>query len=225
MRACVILAKSFIRHDRVILWSKSWCTQLPHSVMIMYLVVQVSKSQCQRSTQPWQNLHWHVWVPCRDVQIARTKERNCSSCHSAMSLAYSAVQFLEKSQQRQQQQQQTIIGSSLTSDARQREDRTQSQLIPGTALPAKGTCKHYPHSYRWLRFPCCGKRFPCDLCHEEESDGHHMKWAYRHVCGFCSTEQVIQLNIWLHACTLHLISEHIDRKVSDRIMLATPHAQ
>lgn len=19
------------------------------------------------------------------------------------------------------------------------------------------------HSYRWLRFPCCGKRFPCDL--------------------------------------------------------------
>ena len=141
----------------------------------------------------------------RDVQIARTKERNCSSCHSAMSLAYSAVQFLEKSQHRQQQQQQTMIGSSLTSDARQREDRTQSQLIPGTALPAKGTCKHYPHSYRWLRFPCCGKRFPCDLCHEEESDGHHMKWAYRHVCGFCSTEQVIQLRLWLHSCILPVV--------------------
>ena len=43
---------------------------------------------------------------------------------------------------------------------------------------------------RWLRFPCCGRRFPCDVCHEEETDGHDMKWAMRHACGFCSTEQV-----------------------------------
>ena len=42
---------------------------------------------------------------------------------------------------------------------------------------------------RWLRFPCCGRRFACDLCHEEQTDGHEMKWAQRMVCGYCSTEQ------------------------------------
>ena len=37
------------------------------------------------------------------------------------------------------------------------------------------------NSCRWLRFPCCGQRFPCDLCHEEATDGHEMKWAHRMV--------------------------------------------
>ena len=44
---------------------------------------------------------------------------------------------------------------------------------------------------RWLRFPCCGMRFPCDLCHEELTDGHEMKWAKRMVCGYCSLEQPV----------------------------------
>ena len=44
---------------------------------------------------------------------------------------------------------------------------------------------------RWLRFPCCGRRFACDLCHEEQTDGHEMKWAQRMVCGYCSTEQAL----------------------------------
>lgn len=43
---------------------------------------------------------------------------------------------------------------------------------------------------RWLRFPCCGQRFACDLCHEEGvPDGHDAAWASRMVCGFCSREQ------------------------------------
>ncbi len=44
---------------------------------------------------------------------------------------------------------------------------------------------------RWLRFPCCGRRFACDLCHEEQTDVHEMKWAQRMVCGYCSTEQAL----------------------------------
>ena len=38
--------------------------------------------------------------------------------------------------------------------------------------------------HRWLRFPCCGMRFACDLCHEEGTDGHEMKWATRMVRCF-----------------------------------------
>lgn len=63
------------------------------------------------------------------------------------------------------------------------------RLRVGEPLPHTGACRHYRHSHRWLRFPCCGYRYPCDLCHEELSDGHEMAWAKRMVCGFCSLEQ------------------------------------
>eukprot|EP00882_Tetradesmus_deserticola_P016842 GHRQ01018011.1.p2 GENE.GHRQ01018011.1~~GHRQ01018011.1.p2 ORF type:complete len:189 (+),score=49.64 GHRQ01018011.1:288-854(+) len=63
-------------------------------------------------------------------------------------------------------------------------------LQEGGTLPHNGACKHYRHSYRWLRFPCCGQRYACDLCHEEAvADGHDAAWASRMVCGFCSREQ------------------------------------
>jgi len=58
----------------------------------------------------------------------------------------------------------------------------------GQPLPKKGTCKHYRKSKRWLRFPCCGKAFPCDICHDATSD-HESMWAKRMICGFCSVEQ------------------------------------
>jgi len=58
----------------------------------------------------------------------------------------------------------------------------------GQPLPKKGTCKHYRKSKRWLRFPCCGKAFPCDICHDATSD-HESMWAKRMICGLCSVEQ------------------------------------
>lgn len=47
--------------------------------------------------------------------------------------------------------------------------------------------------WKVLRFPCCGRAFPCDTCHEEASLGHEMKVANRMICGHCSTEQVLSL--------------------------------
>ncbi len=64
-------------------------------------------------------------------------------------------------------------------------------IVVGQPLPFQGTCKHYRHSHRWLRFPCCGQRFPCDICHEERTDGHEMAWAKRMTCGYCSLEQAV----------------------------------
>ncbi|KMS65389.1 hypothetical protein BVRB_036480 [Beta vulgaris subsp. vulgaris] len=68
-----------------------------------------------------------------------------------------------------------------------------SAVKKGTPLPDFGTCKHYSKSYRWLRFPCCGKAFPCDICHElgTASNPHEMKWALRQICGYCSQESAI----------------------------------
>ena len=39
------------------------------------------------------------------------------------------------------------------------------------------------------RFPCCGKAFPCDVCHDSTED-HPMERANRMICGYCSKEQV-----------------------------------
>ena len=63
-------------------------------------------------------------------------------------------------------------------------------LIIGKPLPNKGACKHYKHSYRWLRFPCCGRAFPCAACHEQ-SDCPAKDlgvWANRMLCGKRSRE-------------------------------------
>ncbi|RKP33796.1 CHY zinc finger-domain-containing protein, partial [Dimargaris cristalligena] len=56
-------------------------------------------------------------------------------------------------------------------------------------LPKKGTCKHYGKSYRWFRFPCCGKLYPCDTCHDAQETGHPAQMARRVMCGLCSEEQ------------------------------------
>jgi len=65
----------------------------------------------------------------------------------------------------------------------------------GTPLPLFGACDHYPHSHRAMRFPCCFRVFPCDVCHElsAASDAKHpaevASVATKMVCGFCSREQ------------------------------------
>ncbi|GCB77533.1 hypothetical protein scyTo_0015681, partial [Scyliorhinus torazame] len=60
----------------------------------------------------------------------------------------------------------------------------------GKPLPEFGTCMHYKRSCRWLRFPCCGKAYPCDVCHDEDQD-HVMELASRMLCGYCAKEQGI----------------------------------
>ncbi|KAG8185484.1 hypothetical protein JTE90_019742 [Oedothorax gibbosus] len=69
------------------------------------------------------------------------------------------------------------------------EKKKDSVIKEGAPLPQFGACKHYKKSNRWLRFPCCGRVYPCDLCHEEKEMDHEMKFASRMICGFCSKEQ------------------------------------
>ncbi|KAJ1649918.1 hypothetical protein IWQ61_009139 [Dispira simplex] len=61
-------------------------------------------------------------------------------------------------------------------------------IVPGQPLPDKGSCKHFKKSFRWFRFPCCGKVYPCGECHDEKED-HLNEMAKRIICGFCSREQ------------------------------------
>jgi uncharacterized CHY-type Zn-finger protein len=61
----------------------------------------------------------------------------------------------------------------------------------GNPLPDKGICKHYKYSFRWFRFGCCSKIFPCDLCHDEIST-HESDFAKTILCGHCCFEQSSQ---------------------------------
>lgn len=61
----------------------------------------------------------------------------------------------------------------------------------GEALPGNGTCAHFRRSTRWFRFPCCGRAYACERCHDEDPSNapkHPAEWATRHICGFCSRE-------------------------------------
>ena len=60
----------------------------------------------------------------------------------------------------------------------------------GEPLPEFGTCSHYRKSHRWFRFPCCGRAYPCDECHDADSTSkvHAVEWASRQICGYCSRE-------------------------------------
>ncbi|KAJ6161163.1 hypothetical protein N7470_004559 [Penicillium chermesinum] len=62
-------------------------------------------------------------------------------------------------------------------------------IVAGQELPRRGRCQHYGKSYRWFRFGCCSKVFPCDKCHDAETD-HPNEHANRMICGFCSREQI-----------------------------------
>jgi CHY zinc finger len=123
----------------------------------------------------------------RSVQLGKWNERNCGHCHRRMAFLAPAVEFtpVQRSGGGGRHKGTADDSGNLNKSKSDRD----IVITPGQPLPDYGTCRHYRHSKRWLRFPCCGHRFPCDLCHEEATDGHEMKWAGRMVCGFCSVEQ------------------------------------
>ena len=58
----------------------------------------------------------------------------------------------------------------------------------------------FTHLYIY-RFPCCGKVYPCDVCHDTAED-HPMERANRMICGYCSREQVSSCFVCLSVCLL-----------------------
>lgn len=136
----------------------------------------------------------------RGVQVGLPFERRCSTCHKVMALQLPSVGFIPLKPTGGGRGNgggggsggpaTRLAGVGGRQGAGRQLPQSNTVLQVGQPLPARGTCKHYKHSYRWLRFPCCGMRFPCDLCHEECADNdHEMKWATRMVCGYCSLEQ------------------------------------
>jgi len=103
----------------------------------------------------------------------------CRECHKKMTFKLPEVRFL------------AVSASARANEARSLPSRKPKEslgIVAGTELPLRGRCRHYRKSYRWFRFSCCSKVFPCDRCHDEATD-HINEFANRMICGWCSVEQ------------------------------------
>ncbi|XP_069758853.1 uncharacterized protein [Narcine bancroftii] len=119
----------------------------------------------------------------KDLLYGRYKETNCLHCHGKLGVLVEAVQFYQMNTQSQDE----IDNKNAVHRNRKRQPRG-STIQLGKPLPEFGTCVHYKKSCRWLRFQCCGKAYPCDLCHNDSQD-HLMEMAAWMICGFCAKEQ------------------------------------
>ncbi|XP_056908780.1 uncharacterized protein si:dkey-24l11.2 isoform X1 [Takifugu flavidus] len=117
--------------------------------------------------------------PTENLSYGQTKEFNCEHCHSKLSVLAESTKF-----QFIPPRSNKAGPNALTVNYKVRHPAVQK----GKPLPEKGTCRHYKQSHRWLRFPCCGRAYPCDVCHDEDQD-HPMELATRMICGYCAKEQ------------------------------------
>uniref|UniRef100_A0A3Q3WJ93 CHY-type domain-containing protein n=1 Tax=Mola mola TaxID=94237 RepID=A0A3Q3WJ93_MOLML len=109
--------------------------------------------------------------PLQNLSYGQSKEFNCEQCHSKLSILAESTRF-----------------QYIPPRANKTGQSSYPAVQKGKPLPEKGACKHYKHSHRWLRFPCCGRMYPCDVCHDEDQD-HPMELATRMICGYCAKEQ------------------------------------
>ncbi|KAI2628277.1 hypothetical protein GGS21DRAFT_250704 [Xylaria nigripes] len=108
----------------------------------------------------------------------------CRECHGRFTFKIPQVKFLA-----------ITPGDALPPAVGPRRRQEKLGLHAGEPLPDRGACPHYRRSYRWFRFSCCSKVYPCDKCHDKDED-HPQEWANRMICGWCSREQ----NYAVEAC-------------------------
>jgi len=111
--------------------------------------------------------------------------QNCQKCHKKASLSIKGIKYIKIKDEK-------VVSNGEIKKKSRKKDPSISGLKVGYPLPNEGTCKHYKKSFKWFRFPCCGRAFPCDICHEENVKGsHEMTRANRILCGMCSRDQPI----------------------------------
>ncbi|KAK0739108.1 hypothetical protein B0T21DRAFT_409487 [Apiosordaria backusii] len=103
----------------------------------------------------------------------------CRECHARFTFKIPDVKFLDYA---------PGMHTRLPPTSGPRRKTEKLGLHAGEPLPEKGSCQHYKKSYRWFRFSCCSKVYPCDKCHDAAEE-HINEWANRMICGWCSREQ------------------------------------
>ncbi|KAF0689937.1 Aste57867_18652 [Aphanomyces stellatus] len=113
-------------------------------------------------------------------------EVTCRHCHVKMAVECKAFTILNQSNDHFVDHSQPKMKKKVLKD---------EGIVVGQSLPNAGRCAHYSKSLRWFRFQCCGKAYPCDICHKASScvDADKGIFASRFICGLCSREHPSQL--------------------------------
>lgn len=133
-------------------------------------------------------------VKFRSGELAH-KDRVCQQCQGEMNISTQNLQIVPYSSNNYSFLEDLEINNFKTNtqivDSQNLNEYVklyEKKIKAGSPLPENGTCKHYQHSYKWFRFDCCCKYFPCDECHNDISN-HEAEWAKLILCGFCCFEQ------------------------------------
>ncbi|CAA18406.2 zf-CHY type zinc finger protein [Schizosaccharomyces pombe] len=81
-------------------------------------------------------------------------------------------------------QRQSSMGGKVSAKKKQKQNLN---ITKGLPLPNNGACEHYKKSFRWFRFSCCDRVYPCDECHDADQN-HTFEHANRIICGYCAME-------------------------------------
>ncbi|KAJ1993669.1 hypothetical protein GGI25_001560 [Coemansia spiralis] len=140
------------------------------------------------------------------VGIGSSLMTNCRRCYARLGITLQEPQFIRL------QSGLALGGGSSTAQISKEVERTRKAkvnkreelarlgVVPGQPLPDHGACKHFRKSQRWLRFPCCGKAYPCVACHDDKEDHDH-EYAQIMICGHCAKEQRISKAEHTGMCT------------------------
>ncbi|KAL3673544.1 hypothetical protein V7S43_001250 [Phytophthora oleae] len=126
------------------------------------------------------------------IRPRQRSEQACFSCH--VKLAVMAKRFVAGLVDGSNTKRSTSPDGTTENGAKSRKKggkQVAETFVLGQPLPRNGACDHYKHSLRWFRFQCCGKAFPCDVCHDSSDcpEANLGKFASRMICGLCSKEQ------------------------------------
>ncbi len=81
-------------------------------------------------------------------------------------------------------------------------------IVHGAKVDDQTRCIHYAGELDVvaLRFACCGRFYPCYLCHEQEADHPAQQWPVAArgeraiLCGVCKTELSIEAYLMADGC-------------------------
>ncbi|XP_033121836.1 uncharacterized protein LOC117120854 isoform X2 [Anneissia japonica] len=146
---------------------------VPFDVLVMDCEIEATCLSCNQQKK------------IKGLQYGQVLSSWCPQCHNKQTLRVDSTRL------------QRLIASDPIVTEKLHTHQVQSMIRAkkdpavqdGKPLPDNGICRHYKKSFRWLRFPCCGKCYPCDQCHDDDSD-HIFTFANRMICGFCAKEQV-----------------------------------
>jgi hypothetical protein len=142
------------------------------------------------------------------IQRGRRSEKHCTACGKKMAIFAKqfAMKDLDILSGRRKKNGTIQSGSNSSNGKTKSKGKTQPKiaLVKGINLPNMGACKHFKKSLKWMRFPCCGRMYPCPVCHELDGcTNASTTLATTMICGKCSEEQAFGTGK-CSACSFHM---------------------